>query len=89
MSGDAPERLNEALQRQRALSRWENEGGAVSSSSPAEVRIDSGQARVRLVKLKADMKIAVATRNQGGEAQLVAEAQGTYMPTRRRDFQRQ
>ena len=35
MSGDAPERLNEALQRQRALSRWENEGGAVSSSSPA------------------------------------------------------
>jgi hypothetical protein len=35
MSGDAPERLNEALQRQRALSRWENEGGAVPSSSPA------------------------------------------------------
>ena len=35
MSGDAPERLNEALQRQRALSRRENEGGAVSSSSPA------------------------------------------------------
>ena len=35
MSGDAPERLNEALQRQRALSRWENVGGAVPSSSPA------------------------------------------------------
>jgi len=35
MSGDPPERLNEALQRQRALSRWENEGGAVPSSSPA------------------------------------------------------
>lgn len=37
MSGDAPERLNEALQRQRALSRWENEGGAVPSSSPAAI----------------------------------------------------
>ena len=28
MSDDAPERLSEALQRQRALSRWDNEGGA-------------------------------------------------------------
>ena len=31
MSGDTPERLNETLQRQRALSSRENEGGAVSS----------------------------------------------------------
>lgn len=28
MSDDVPERLSEALQRQRALSRWDNEGGA-------------------------------------------------------------
>jgi len=28
VSDDAPERLSEALQRQRALSRWDNEGGA-------------------------------------------------------------
>jgi hypothetical protein len=48
-----------------------------SSTRIGEVRIDSGQARVRLAKLKADMTIAVATRNQG-EAQLVADAHGTY-----------
>ena len=33
MSGDTPERLKEALQHQRALSRRENEGGAVSAAS--------------------------------------------------------
>ena len=49
-----------------------------SSTRIGEVRIDSGQARVRLAKLKADMTIAVATRNQGDEAQLVADAHGTY-----------
>ena len=48
-----------------------------SSTRIGEVRIDSGQARVRLAKLNADMTIAVATRNQG-EAQLVADAHGTY-----------
>ena len=49
-----------------------------SSTRIGEVRIDSGQARVRLAKLKADMTIAVATRNQGDQAQLVADAHGTY-----------
>ena len=49
-----------------------------NSTRIGEVRIDSGQARVRLAKLKADMTIAVATRNQGDQAQIVAEAHGTY-----------
>jgi uncharacterized protein involved in outer membrane biogenesis len=48
------------------------------SARIGEVRIDSGEARVRLAKLKADMTITVATRNQGDEAQLVADARGTY-----------
>ena len=48
-----------------------------SSTRIGEVRIDGGQARVRLAKLNADMTIAVATHNQG-EAQLVADAHGTY-----------
>jgi uncharacterized protein involved in outer membrane biogenesis len=48
------------------------------STRVGEVRIDSGEARVRLAKLKADMTITVATRNQGDEAQLVADAHGTY-----------
>jgi AsmA family protein len=49
-----------------------------SSTRIGEVRIDSGQARVRLAKLNADMTIAVMTRNQGEKAQLVADAHGTY-----------
>ncbi len=49
-----------------------------SSTRIGEIRIDSGQARVRLAKLKADMTIGVATRNQGDGAQLVADAHGTY-----------
>jgi hypothetical protein len=49
-----------------------------SSTRIGEVRIDSGQTRVRLAKLKADMTIAVATRNQCNQAQVVAEAHGTY-----------
>jgi uncharacterized protein involved in outer membrane biogenesis len=51
---------------------------ADGSTRIGEVRVDSGQARVKLAKLKADMTIAVATRNQGDEAQLVADAHGTY-----------
>jgi hypothetical protein len=39
MSGDNPEGLNEALQRQRALARWENEGGAVPSSLPEAMNV--------------------------------------------------
>ena len=43
-----------------------------------ELRIDGGQARVRLAKLRADMTITVATQNDGDQAQLVADARGTY-----------
>jgi AsmA family protein len=49
-----------------------------STTKIGEVRIDSGQARVTLAKLKADMTFAVETRNQGGQAQLVIDARGTY-----------
>jgi AsmA family protein len=51
---------------------------ADSSTKIGEVRIDDGEARVRLAKLKADMTIGLATRNQGDQAQLVGDAHGTY-----------
>jgi hypothetical protein len=43
-----------------------------------EVRIYNGQAFIRLAKLKADMAIGIATRDQGEQAQIVADACGTY-----------
>jgi uncharacterized protein involved in outer membrane biogenesis len=49
-----------------------------SSTKIGEVRINDGQAFVRLAKLKADMTIGLASRNQGAQAQLVADAHGTY-----------
>jgi uncharacterized protein involved in outer membrane biogenesis len=53
-------------------------GQSDGSAKIGEVRIDSGQVRVRLAKLKADMTIALATRNQGNEAQISADVHGTY-----------
>ena len=43
-----------------------------------EVRVDDAQARIRLARLKADVTIGIATQDQGGQAQLVADARGTY-----------
>jgi hypothetical protein len=43
-----------------------------------EVRIDEGQVFVRLAKLKADLTVGIATQGQGGQAQIVADARGTY-----------
>jgi uncharacterized protein involved in outer membrane biogenesis len=54
---------------------------AASSGGGAEVeevRIDDGQMFIRLAKLKADMTIGIATQNQGEQAQIVADARGTY-----------
>ncbi len=53
-------------------------GHSDNSTRIGELRIDSGQARFKLAKLKADMTIGVATRNQGDAAQLVADVHGTY-----------
>ena len=36
MTGESPEPETAALQRQRALARWDNEGGAIASGSPLE-----------------------------------------------------
>ena len=44
MSDHAPERLTEALQRQRALSRWENEGGAQADRPQTAPHAVEGQA---------------------------------------------
>jgi AsmA family protein len=43
-----------------------------------EVRIEDGQAFIRLAKLKADVTVGIATRDQGEQAQIVADARGTY-----------
>jgi AsmA family protein len=43
-----------------------------------EVRIEDGQAFIRLAKLKADVTVGIATRNQGEQAQIVVDARGTY-----------
>ena len=51
-----------------------SDGGATIG----EVRIADGSARVRLAKLRADLTIGVTTRDRGGEAQLVANARGSY-----------
>ncbi len=48
------------------------------STKIGEVRIDDGRVVVRLAKLKADLTIGIATRNQGEQAQIVADAKGTY-----------
>ena len=42
------------------------------------LRISSGEIRAILTKLKTDMRVDVATRNDRGEEQLVATAHGTY-----------
>lgn len=43
-----------------------------------ELRIDDGRVLARLAKLKTDMTIDIATRNAGDQAQIVADAKGTY-----------
>jgi hypothetical protein len=43
VSDHPPERLTEALQRQRALSRWDNEGGAQADRPPAAPHAVEGQ----------------------------------------------
>ncbi len=51
-----------------------NGGGA----QVGEVRIEDGQAFIRLARLKADVVVDIATRHQGEQAQIVLDARGTY-----------
>ena len=75
----------EAAQTPDGKANWTfNTGGAdgTSSSGPSPkigaVQINDGHAHVAVPKLEADFNIAAATREQGGEGVITAEAQGTY-----------
>jgi AsmA family protein len=66
------------LPNQAANYKLQLAGGSSSGTKIGEVRIEGGQARVRLAKLKADMTVGIATQDQGEQAKLVVDAQGTY-----------
>jgi AsmA family protein len=53
-------------------------GGDATSTKIGDVRIADGHIHVVLAKLKADFNLDVATRDNGGNAQIVATAHGTY-----------
>jgi AsmA family protein len=54
--------------------------GGAGGPSPrvGDVRVSRGEVYAALARLRADFKIDVATREEGGQAQIVAAARGTY-----------
>lgn len=75
---DRPQVTATQLSNGAANYKLELAGGSDGSTQIGEVRIDDGRARVRLAKLQADLTVGVATRQQDGQPQLVAETRGTY-----------
>jgi hypothetical protein len=72
------------LQRRRALSRWENEGGALPSETPAEVpeltNAELVHLRIRVIALE---NLVIALLAEGPDRQLeVARALATYISPR-------
>jgi len=53
-------------------------GSNGSGAKLGEVRINDGRVFLRLAKLNADVIVGIATRNEGEQAQIVADARGTY-----------
>lgn len=76
----------EAVQTPEGKANWtfDTRGGAgdTSSSGPSPkigaLQINEGRGHVVVPKLEADFTITAATREQGGESVITAEAQGTY-----------
>ncbi len=92
MSDHAPERLSEALQRQRALSRWDNEGGAETDGPQTAHAVEGeppfpkmgdaefGALHVRVIALE-NLVIALLAAASDGELE-VARKMASYISPR-------
>ena len=84
IAADRP--MVEAAQTPDGKANWTFDTGGGAGDKPSSgpspkigaVQINDGHAHVVVPKLEADFNIAAATREQGGEGVITAEAQGTY-----------